>query len=80
MKTAVSLPDELFEAVEQLARRTKRSRSKVFADALREYVSRHTPNEVTESLNAVVERAGEKYEESRFANAAARLALKNIDW
>jgi len=47
MKTAVSIPDEVFESAERLARRTKKSRSQVFSDALREYVARHAPDEVT---------------------------------
>jgi metal-responsive CopG/Arc/MetJ family transcriptional regulator len=38
MKTAVSIPDALFEKVERLARREKRSRSELFSAALREYV------------------------------------------
>jgi metal-responsive CopG/Arc/MetJ family transcriptional regulator len=36
MKTAVSIPDDLFEQAEELARRSKKSRSQLFADALRE--------------------------------------------
>ena len=34
MKTAVSIPDEVFEKVERLARRARRSRSEVFSAAL----------------------------------------------
>jgi metal-responsive CopG/Arc/MetJ family transcriptional regulator len=36
MKTAVSIPDDVFEGAERLARRTKKSRSQLFSDALRE--------------------------------------------
>jgi hypothetical protein len=36
MKTAVSIPDEVFEGAERLARHTKRSRSRLFSDALKE--------------------------------------------
>ena len=51
MKTAVSIPDEVFEQVEKLAKRTKKSRSRLFTDALREYVARHSPDEITEEVS-----------------------------
>ena len=44
MKTAVSIPDDIFEKAEDLARRMKKSRSKLFSNALEEYVSRHAPD------------------------------------
>src|SRR2546426_569554 len=53
MKTAVSIPDDVFEGAERLARRTKKSRSQLFSDALREYVARHAPEEVTDAMNRV---------------------------
>src|ERR1700704_4101975 len=41
MKTAISIPNDLFDGAERLARRTRRSRSRLFTDALREYLARH---------------------------------------
>ena len=58
MKTAVSVPDDVFDSAERLARREKRSRSEVYSAALREYVARHSPDEVTEALNLVVSEVG----------------------
>jgi metal-responsive CopG/Arc/MetJ family transcriptional regulator len=80
MKTAISLPDELFEAVERLVRRSGRSRSELYAQALHEYVARHTPDEVTEALSAVVEQAGRSREDERFIDASARQLLANTEW
>lgn len=82
MKTAISLPDELFEAAEQLARRTRRSRSEVYAAALREYVARHSPDEVTEALNRVLEEIdpAETEEDIQFLHAAARRVFENTEW
>ena len=80
MKTAISLPDELFEAVERLVRRSRRHRSEVYADALREYVARHTPDEVTDALNAVVEQIGDSAKETRFTDEAARKVLAATEW
>ena len=53
MKTAVSIPDDVFSSAERLAQRTKRSRSKLFSDALREYVARHSDDEITDAMNRV---------------------------
>jgi metal-responsive CopG/Arc/MetJ family transcriptional regulator len=80
MKTAISLPDELFEAVERLVRRSGLSRSELYAQALREYVARHTQDEVTEALSAVVEQAGRSREDERFIDASARELLANTEW
>ena len=53
MKTAVSIPDELFSAADSLARRLGMSRSRLFATALAEYLAKHRAAKVTERLNAV---------------------------
>ncbi len=53
MKTTVSTPDDVFDRVERLARRGRRSRSDVYSSALREYVARHAPEEVTDAMNRV---------------------------
>jgi metal-responsive CopG/Arc/MetJ family transcriptional regulator len=79
MKTAVSIPDDVFEKVERLAKRGRRSRSELYAAALREYVARHSPDEVTEALNRFCEEV-DQTEDIEFLNAAARRLLKKVDW
>ena len=79
MKTAVSLPDDLFAQVDRLARRSRRSRSEVYRAALREYVARHAPDEVTARLDAVVAEAGEP-EADEFTGRAARRTLDSTEW
>jgi metal-responsive CopG/Arc/MetJ family transcriptional regulator len=78
MKTAVSIPDEVFEKVERLARRARKSRSEVFSAALREYVARHAPDEVTDSINQVCDRIGEQ--DDAFVRTAARRILEKSEW
>lgn len=81
MKTAISLPDDLFEAVERIVRRSKRPRSAVYADALRDYVARHSPDEVTEAYNKLIEELGPSLEEDmRFSVESGRRMLKNTEW
>jgi metal-responsive CopG/Arc/MetJ family transcriptional regulator len=78
MKTAVSIPDDVFEKVERLARRGKRSRSEVFSAALREYVARHSPDEVTEAINRVCDQVGDQRDE--FVSEATRRILEKTEW
>lgn len=78
MKTAVSIPDEVFEKVERLARRARKSRSEVFSAALREYVARHAPDEVTDSINQVCDRIGEQ--DDAFVRTATRRTLEKTEW
>ena len=78
MKTAVSIPDEVFEKVERLARREGRSRSEVFSAALAEYVARHAPDEVTDAMNRVCGEVGGQPD--GFVTAAGRRVLERTEW
>jgi antitoxin MazE6 len=78
MKTAVSVPDDIFRQADRLAKRTRRSRSRVFSEALREYVARHAPEDVTDAMDRVCEELGQKTDE--FGAAAARRVLERVEW
>ncbi len=78
MKTAVSVPDDVFERAERLARRERRSRSDVYSTALREYVARHDPDDVVEALDRAVAAVGEELDP--FVTAAGRRVLAASDW
>jgi Arc/MetJ-type ribon-helix-helix transcriptional regulator len=78
MKTAVSIPDETFARVERLAKREGRSRSEVYGAALREYVARHAPDEVTEAMNRVCDDIGS--EGDTFATVSGERILERVDW
>ena len=53
MKTAISLPDDLFASADALAERLGVSRSHLFATALAEVLAKHQGRKVTERLDAV---------------------------
>jgi metal-responsive CopG/Arc/MetJ family transcriptional regulator len=53
MKIAISVPDEIFEAGEHLAKQLGLSRSQLYADALSAYLSQRGAAAVTAKLNAV---------------------------
>lgn len=78
MKTAVSIPDEIFTRAERLAKRGGRSRSDLYSAALKEYVERHAPEDVTEAMNRVSDAIGD--ERDAFAGAAARRILESSEW
>jgi metal-responsive CopG/Arc/MetJ family transcriptional regulator len=53
MKTAISIPDPLFEAAEEFAKRMGLSRSQLYAVALHEYLQAHQQDQITKQLDAV---------------------------
>ncbi len=59
MKTAISLPDELFARVERTARQLGIARSRLFARAVEEFLRHHDPDQVTRAINAVVNQEDE---------------------
>ncbi|MHB0981711.1 MAG: ribbon-helix-helix protein, CopG family [Thermoleophilia bacterium] len=56
MKTAISIPDDVFDEAEALARRMNKSRSEIYSRAVREYVARHSAGKVTEALDDLLRR------------------------
>ncbi len=53
MKTAISLPDDLFESADALAKRLGVSRSELYATAVAEFLAKHQQAKVTERLDQV---------------------------
>jgi metal-responsive CopG/Arc/MetJ family transcriptional regulator len=53
MKTAISIPDPLFQAAEQFAKRMGLSRSELYSVALQEYLQAHKREQITQQLDAV---------------------------
>jgi metal-responsive CopG/Arc/MetJ family transcriptional regulator len=78
MKTAISIPEDLFDGADRLARRTRRSRSRLFTDALREYLARHAPDKVTQSMDQALAQIGER--KDPFVSAAAHHILERTEW
>jgi predicted transcriptional regulator len=78
MKTAVSIPDQIFADAERLADRLQTSRSQLYARALAEFVARHDDEQVTTAMNAVLADVGEGVDE--FAREAAHRVLRRVEW
>ena len=78
MKTAISIPDDLFELAERLTQTVKKSRSQLYSQAIREYLARHTADQVTEALDCLC--VDGLQEDHSFARATARQTLRRVEW
>jgi metal-responsive CopG/Arc/MetJ family transcriptional regulator len=78
VKTAISIPDELFSKVEELARTTGKSRSQLFREALIEYLLRRDPEEITRSMDEAL--ADIEDQNDRWLGEAGRDTLQRSEW
>lgn len=76
MKTAVSLPDDVFNQAEKLSKRKHLSRSQLYATAIRWYVQKESGLGITEQLNKVYSNS----EYDRVVETAAISDLRKEDW
>jgi predicted transcriptional regulator len=78
MKVAVSIPDDVFEHGEALAKRMKLPRSKIYAQALEAYVANQDPDLITSTLDEILQETGPQ--DTRFVRKAAFDILKKVEW
>lgn len=74
MKTAISVPDSIFQAAETFARKQKMSRSELYATALAAYLQQHHVVSLTEKLNEVYSTTPTKLEDEWQQAQVATLA------
>lgn len=80
MKTTISIPDEDFEAAEQVARELGLSRSELYSSAVRDFIARRAQLDVTERLDQIY---GEQGADSRLDPVLAKLqglTLPREEW
>jgi metal-responsive CopG/Arc/MetJ family transcriptional regulator len=53
MKTAISIRDNLFKRADRFARQKKISRSKLFSEAVEEYLDKRETDDITANLDKV---------------------------
>jgi metal-responsive CopG/Arc/MetJ family transcriptional regulator len=78
VKTAVSLPDDLFQSAEAAARRLRVSRSELYAKAIAEFLKQQDDSAITERLNEVYSRQAAKLDPA--LHRAQLEALKKEAW
>jgi len=78
MKTAISLPDDLFESADALAKRLGVSRSELYATAVAEFLAKHQEANVTERLDRVYRQQPGRLE--RPLRRAQARSLRASEW
>ncbi|MBA3790543.1 MAG: ChpI protein [Rubrobacter sp.] len=78
MKTAISIPEELFESAERFARGRGMSRSELYATALRHYLGEHRSEMITARLDEIYD-ADSVEMDPAIARLQAR-SLPEDDW
>lgn len=81
MKTAISIPDDVFNDAERAAKKLGVSRSELYATAVAEFVERHRLEGVTEKLDEIY--GVEEGSESNLDPNLAALQLETLakeDW
>lgn len=76
MKTAISIPDAIFEEAEQLARRRGWSRSELYANAVADYIKGERFSGVRERLDALY---GPHADDSKLDPLLERAQAHSID-
>jgi len=78
MKTAVSIPDDLFRRADAYANRSGKSRSELYREALDDYLARRDPQAITEALNALADDLADDHQ--GFVEQAARGVIERSEW
>jgi metal-responsive CopG/Arc/MetJ family transcriptional regulator len=78
MKTAISIPDQIFTAAEKTAKRLGISRSELYATAVRDYVESHVAEEITQKLNQVYATEGSSLDSGLQSTQSS--SLDREDW
>ena len=80
MKTAISIPDPLFESAEKLAKRLGVSRSQLYSDAVGALIESYRYSGVTEQLDAVYETNPESSRLDQDIELLQSQALSKDEW
>jgi metal-responsive CopG/Arc/MetJ family transcriptional regulator len=73
MKTAISIPDNVYNSAEKLANRLGKSRSQLYTQALSNYLAKHKKEVVTTKLNEIYGK-----NESTMDKSLASLQIKSL--
>jgi metal-responsive CopG/Arc/MetJ family transcriptional regulator len=81
MKTAVSIPDPIFETADQLAKELGISRSELYARALEELIRNRKREHITASINATLASLEPESETGQaFLDRAAQDSFARNEW
>jgi len=80
MKTAISLPDLLFEEAEATARELGMSRSKLIQTALESFLRQRREDAIRKEIDRYVAEHGDLTEEDEILLEHARQMVRKVEW
>ena len=80
MKTAISIPDEIFRRAEAAAKRLGLSRSELFTQAAVLFLKSHPPRDVTASYDRAFSEPESDRKLAAHRRRTARALLKKVEW
>lgn len=80
MKTAISIPDNLFTDAEITAKQLGLARSQLYVKAIKEFIEHHNKDKITEKLNKLHSNAVAENELLDAGIESMREATKNDTW
>jgi hypothetical protein len=80
VKTAISVPDDVFRHVDRAAKRLCMSRSELFSRAAVEFLKANPPDDLTASYDAAFSEAETDERLSTHRRRAARAMLRKVEW
>ena len=78
MKTAISLPDDVFEQADSLASRLHVSRSQLYVMALEKFINEHLENNITEKMNDYIEKHGQPVDHTFLSSSLKD--MRSVEW
>ena len=78
MKTAISLPDTVFQEADVLASQMNISRSQLYVMALEKFIKEHQKNDITEQVNDYIDKHGQPIDPV-FLTSAHR-DMRKVEW
>jgi hypothetical protein len=82
MKTAISVPDEIFESADALAGKLHVTRSKLYSMALEQFIKENEKENITQKINEYIEKYGQPVDQAflDFGLREMREMTKNDTW
>ncbi|QEN09154.1 ChpI protein [Oceanispirochaeta crateris] len=80
MKTAISIPDQLFNEAEVTAKQLGLARSQLYVKAIKEFIEHHNKDRITEKLNDIYSVQNDDNDLSNIGVEQLRKATENDTW
>lgn len=80
VKTAISVPDDLFEAIDSKAKELGMSRSALFSKAASAYLSELDRDSLVRRIDHALASLADTEDDATFRRAATRRTFEGIEW